>query len=48
MTIALVTGGSQGIGFAIAKALLDFHETVLLVARSEEKLKTAAVQLEQA
>ena len=47
MTVALITGSSQGIGLAIAKVLLDFQDTVVLAARSEEKLKTAAAQLER-
>lgn len=47
MTAALVTGGSQGIGFAIAKELLAFQEKVILVARSEEGLQHAAERLRQ-
>lgn len=40
--IALVTGASQGIGKATALALLDEGYTVVLVARSQERLNTVA------
>ncbi len=39
---ALVTGGSSGIGLAIARMLGDERHAVTLVARGEEKLREAA------
>jgi 3alpha(or 20beta)-hydroxysteroid dehydrogenase len=35
--IALITGGSRGIGFAAAKAMTDAGATVIITGRSEEK-----------
>ncbi|EPJ5579177.1 SDR family oxidoreductase [Citrobacter koseri] len=37
--VALVTGGSRGIGFAAAKALYDIGYTVIVAARNEESLQ---------
>jgi NADP-dependent 3-hydroxy acid dehydrogenase YdfG len=37
--IAIVTGASGGIGLAVAKALSEKGATVVLAARSEDKLK---------
>jgi NAD(P)-dependent dehydrogenase (short-subunit alcohol dehydrogenase family) len=42
---AIVTGGSSGIGFAIARMLLDEGYGVTLAARRPEKLEAAAAQL---
>jgi NAD(P)-dependent dehydrogenase (short-subunit alcohol dehydrogenase family) len=42
---ALITGGSEGIGFAIAAGLIREGARVLLVARREEVLAEAARQL---
>ena len=42
---ALITGGSKGIGFAIAKAYIEAGARVMLVARKAEALKAAATQL---
>lgn len=42
---ALVTGGSQSIGKAIAKALLQSGASVCIVARTKSKLETAAKEL---
>ena len=39
---ALVTGGSNGIGLAIAKALTGAGATVAITGRNEERLATAA------
>ena len=42
---ALVTGGSSGIGFAIAKALADAGTRVAITGRDEDKLARAAVTI---
>ena len=42
---ALVTGGSRGIGFAIASAFIDHGARVIITARGEETLAEAAGQL---
>jgi NAD(P)-dependent dehydrogenase (short-subunit alcohol dehydrogenase family) len=42
---AIVTGGSSGIGFAIARMLLDEGYAVTLAARRPEKLEDAAAKL---
>lgn len=44
--VALVTGGSEGIGFACAAALLEAGDTVCLMARSAEKLAAAKEKLD--
>ena len=44
-SIALVTGGSEGIGLAIAKALKDEGSHVTITGRREEVLRAAAEQL---
>jgi len=43
---ALVCGGSQGIGYAIAEELALMGASCILLARSEETLKIAASQLD--
>ena len=43
---AVVTGGSRGIGFAIAAALAGEGADLALLARDPERLGTAAKQLE--
>ena len=45
--IALVTGGRSGIGYAIAKMLLELGATVVISSRKEESLKKAAEELSQ-
>lgn len=45
--VALVTGGSQGIGFAVARTLLSEGMSVAIVARDRVKLDAALTQLEQ-
>jgi 3-oxoacyl-[acyl-carrier protein] reductase len=45
-TKIIVTGGSSGIGFAIAKRLLKDNISVMLVGRDEEKLQNAKAQLD--
>lgn len=44
---AYITGGSSGIGFAIACAMVELGSNVLLIARDEKKLAQAAVLLEE-
>ena len=43
---ALVTGGSRGIGLAIAKGLAEHGADVALVARSEDQLAAARQQIQ--
>lgn len=45
---ALITGSSQGIGFALARGLLDAGAEVVLNGRDEAKLSEAAKSLEAA
>ncbi len=45
MSFALVTGASGGIGLCLAEELARKKINLLLVARSEDKLKAAAIQL---
>jgi NAD(P)-dependent dehydrogenase (short-subunit alcohol dehydrogenase family) len=45
---ALVTGGSRGIGLAVARALTAEGADVALVARGEEALRSAAADLARA
>jgi NAD(P)-dependent dehydrogenase (short-subunit alcohol dehydrogenase family) len=45
--IALVTGGSKGIGFGIADALAQAGADVVLVARNEADLENAKNSLSQ-
>lgn len=43
--MALITGGTSGIGFAIAQAMLRAGATVCITGRSEERLKKATESL---
>src|SRR5262249_15421500 len=43
----LVTGGSQGIGLAVARGFLAEGASVTIVARDEKRLASAAAQLSQ-
>ena len=42
---ALITGGTSGIGFCIAKAFLDSGATVIITGRNDEKLKASCEKL---
>ncbi len=46
--VALVTGGSRGIGKAIARGFAEAGATVILVSRNEAELGRAAAEIEQA
>ena len=48
MRVAWITGGSTGIGYAIAQSLAEADYTVVLSARNEDGLRTACVDLENA
>jgi len=45
--VALVTGGSRGIGFAAARGLGALGATVVLVGRDEQRVHAAATNLQQ-
>ena len=45
--VALVTGGRSGIGFGIAKMLLELGATVVISSRKEKPLKKAAEELSE-
>jgi 3-oxoacyl-[acyl-carrier protein] reductase len=45
--VAIVTGSSKGLGFAIAKALLAEEAHVTICARGEERLSSAATELRE-
>jgi NAD(P)-dependent dehydrogenase (short-subunit alcohol dehydrogenase family) len=40
--VVVVTGGSNGMGFAIAKRFVDDGEKVVILSRNEGKLRAAA------
>lgn len=42
---AIISGGSTGIGFAIARALAKEHKQVIIAARNQEKINRALEQL---
>jgi NAD(P)-dependent dehydrogenase (short-subunit alcohol dehydrogenase family) len=43
--VALVTGGSKGLGLAIARALVDAGAKVVITARNQEQLAAAAAEI---
>jgi 3-oxoacyl-[acyl-carrier protein] reductase len=43
--VALVTGASTGIGFAIAKEFVENHASVVIVARGDARLRAAEAAL---
>src|SRR5688572_7760934 len=45
--VAVVTGGSRGIGLAIARALLEQGASVVIMATSDATLRAAAGELKQ-
>lgn len=45
--LVLITGGSQGIGLAVARVLVDKGAHVILLARNKEKLNEAKSSLEK-
>jgi NAD(P)-dependent dehydrogenase (short-subunit alcohol dehydrogenase family) len=46
MSLAIITGGSRGLGFECAKALRPIGHDVVLVAKDEERLAEVAAQLD--
>ena len=45
--VAVITGGSTGIGLAMARLMVEDHFSVALIARDENRLNEARVELEQ-
>ena len=45
--VALITGGTSGIGFHMAKAFLRSGAAVIITGRSEERLQRACVELNE-
>ena len=45
--VALITGGTSGIGFHMAKAFLRSGAAVIVTGRSEERLKRACTELNE-
>jgi 3-oxoacyl-[acyl-carrier protein] reductase len=43
--ITLITGGSKGIGYGIARVLMDMNMKVAITSRSEDRAKKAALEL---
>jgi NADPH:quinone reductase-like Zn-dependent oxidoreductase len=47
-TWTVITGGSEGIGYAFAKQFAELGFNIVLISRSEEKLTKAKAELEKA
>ena len=43
--VALITGGSRGIGLAIAKSYTDAGAKVMITSRKEDALREAAMSI---
>ncbi len=43
---ALVTGGSRGIGFAVANGLSEHGADIAIIARTKEQLEAASRQIQ--
>ena len=43
----LITGGSSGLGFEIAKLLIKLNEHVIIIGRNVEKLEMARKKLQE-
>ena len=46
--VALITGGSRGIGFAIAKILSENGATVAITAKDKDRLENAVKEIPNA
>lgn len=47
MKYSLITGGSSGLGYELAKKLIEKDKNVIIIGRNPDKLKTAAKKLEK-
>ena len=45
--VVLITGGSSGVGLALAKQMVNQQSTVIICSRSQEKLNQAKKQIPQ-
>lgn len=45
--IVLITGGSSGLGFEMARQMVAQHSTVIICGRSQEKLDKAYKRVSQ-
>jgi NAD(P)-dependent dehydrogenase (short-subunit alcohol dehydrogenase family) len=44
---AIITGGSKGIGFGIARSMVDQYMNVLITGRSQDAIDKAVAQLNE-